>query len=164
MQWKDASGRDWVARCTIGLAMELKESGIDLMNPRQLAEIYKDPFKFLELGVKLHRVQMQEDGVSDSDMLELMTASAEVAEAAVKAVEEALVDFFHRIHGGKALAAVMRRAVEAATRTEQAQIAMIGGDKAGSAIDRLVSQAIQPLESELDRIGSQQKTGETSAG
>lgn len=160
--WKDASGREWIAKCTIGIAMELKQLGIDLMNPDQLAKVYSDPLEFLKLGVKLHRDQMQEAGVSDLDMLDIMTSDLDVSEASLKAVEAALIDFFHRMPGGKALAAVLQRAAEAATRTQEAQVEMLWGDKANAAIDNLINQAIQPLADKLDQLGSPKPNGEAS--
>jgi hypothetical protein len=162
MQWKDAAGREWFAKCTIGIAMELKNLGIDLMNPEQLAKIYSDPLEFLKLGVKLHREQMQEHGVCELDMLDVMTSAVEISEASLKAVEAALIDFFHRMRGGKPLAAVLVRAAEAATRTQDAQVEMLKSAKADTAINALINQAIQPLADKLDQLGSPQPNGEAS--
>lgn len=162
MQWTDKEGRVWIATCTVGTAMQLKAAGIDLLNPDQLAAVYADPLDFLKLGAKLHEAQMQEHGLTELDMLELMTSSAEIAEASCGAIEAALNDFFLRVRGGKAMAAVLGRAIEAAAKTEAAQVAMIRSSKADKAIARLVQQATKPLSDKLDQIGSHDNPGEAS--
>lgn len=162
MQWIDAKGVTWVARMTIGLAMELKDQGIDLLNPDQLAKIYADPIQFLKLAAKLHKASLEENGVAEIDLMDLMTETAEVAEKSLQAVEAALVDFFHRVRGGKPLAAVLTRASEAAAKTADAQVAMIQGDKGEKAMQSLIDGALKPLADKLEQLGSPAPTGAAS--
>lgn len=163
MQWSDSSGRRWIAKCTIGIAMALKDSGIDLMNPDQLAKLYSDPFEFLKLGAKLHdSAQMKDHGISETDLLDLMTETTEIAEASLNAVEAALADFFHRVRGGKPLAAVLQRAAEASVKTAEAQVEMILGEKGTAAIGKLIQDATKPLADKLEQLGSPAPTGKAS--
>jgi hypothetical protein len=160
--WKDNQGRQWTAYCPINLAIDLKAKGLDLLNPDQLAAVYADPIEFLKLGARMHQAQMEELAISELDMLDLMTGSAEVSEDSTKAIEAALLDFFHRVRGGKAMAAVLHRAAEAAQKTEVAQVAMINGVKGDKAIQQLVAKTTKPLSDKLAELGSLEDPGEAS--
>lgn len=162
MQWTDKEGRVWIATCTVGTAMQLKAAGIDLLNPEQLATVYGDPIEFLKLGAKLHSQQMQEHGISELDMLELMTSSADVAAASTGAIEAALGDFFHRMRGGRAVAAVLGRAIEAAAKTEEAQLSALQGNQGDRAVAGIVKKALAPMNDALERLGSAKGPGAAS--
>lgn len=150
--WIDQKGRKWQPRLTISLAEQLKADGLDLFDPQQLSQVYQHPIEFLRLAAFLHRPASTETGVDDIAMLDLMTASETIAIEAKAAVEAALLDFFRRVPGGKPLAAVLERAIEAATKTEQSQVAMISGVRGDKAIAALVDQALAPLHGALAKL------------
>lgn len=160
--WKDQEGREWTATCPITLAMDLKAKGLDLLNPDHLAAAYGDPLEFLKLAAKLHLSQMQERGLAEIDMLDIMTSSEQVALDSAAAVEAALKDFFLRIRGGKALAAVLTRSIEAAEKTTAAQVATLGGEKGAKAVAAVVQQGLLHLTKALDQVGSPRESGEVS--
>lgn len=162
MQWTDAHGRQWIARMTIGLAMELKQEGIDLMNPDELAKLYADPIAFLRLAARMHAQCSEQYGIGPVALLDIMTETVLVAQESLQAVEAALVDFFHRVRGGAPLAAVLTRASEAAQRTADAQVAMVNGTQGNKAIDALIDRAVKPLADKLEQLGSREPTGAVS--
>ena len=150
--WIDQQGRKWQPRLTISLAEHLKADGLDLFDPHQLSQVYQHPIEFLRLAAFLHRPESKEAGVDDLAMLDLMTASETIALEAKAAVEAALMDFFRRVPGGNPLAAVLARAIEAATQTEQSQVAMISGVRGDKAIAAVVDRALAPLHGALDKL------------
>lgn len=149
--WKDTAGRMWTAVCPIGTALDLKEKGIDLFDPQQLAKIYSHPIEFLRLITNLHSAEMQERGVSELDMLNLLAA---VGEPAIRAAEAALLDFFRKVHGGAAMAAVLERAIQATRETIAAQAASLIGPKGDAAVRSIVTQGTDPLNKILDDIAN----------
>lgn len=150
--WTDHTGRRWQPRLTISLAEQLKADGLDLFDPHRLSEVYQKPIEFLRLAECLHRPQSSEQNLDDLAMLDLMTHSEIIAIEAKAAVEAALLDFFRRVPGGKPLAAVLERAIEAATRTEESQVAMVSGAKGERAITALVERAVTPLREALNKL------------
>jgi Glu-tRNA(Gln) amidotransferase subunit E-like FAD-binding protein len=116
--WTDTTGRQWLARVTIGDAQRIKaELQIDLLDPEQLGGTFADPFRVVELLAAIHRDQITAAGLTAGDFVELATETAEVSNAAAAALEAALADFFRRLRR-PALAAVIERAAEATAATE----------------------------------------------
>jgi len=147
--WKDGAGRDWVCKVTVSVAEALRGEGIDLLDPKAVSQLYsKDPIEFVAFAAKLHKSQIEEQGLTVGDFVDLATDSEEVSNAMLGAVEAALCDFFRRMRRG-ALAAVVQRASESAAALDVQQTQMIESERAGAAMKAEVSRALRPIEQEI---------------
>lgn len=150
--WRDANGREWIARLDIGAAEDLKGRGLDILDPHALGDAIADPIKALEIMAAAHRKQCAERNLEIGDFVEVATETEQVALAAAVALEAALADFFRRLRR-PALAGVVAtatKAAEAATelalakladpRVEQAMRAAL--ERAGADVDAAIEAAI----------------------
>ena len=149
--WKDATGREWFAFVGIGIAEELKTRGVDLLDPKQLAELYKDPFGLIRVNALVHQSQCEELGIAAGDFIELSTETEEVASASVAALEAALADFFRRLKRG-ALATVIQKASESAAALDADQVYTLNGERAAKAMRLERAKALSVLDAAIDKV------------
>jgi len=156
--WKDNHGRDWSARVTLAEANRLRSDGFDLLDAESLKALTADPFKVVELIAAVHAEQCEAAGMTRADFAEVCTETEAVAIAAADALVEALADFFTRLRK-PALAAVVRKAMQAATTVEANSTDMINqhGD---AALEQVIREANQKVETALANLSR----GPTSGG
>ncbi len=149
--WKDATGRGWSAYVGIAIAEALKTQGVDLLDPKQLAGLYKDPFGLVRVNALVHQSQCEEHGLTAGDFLELSTETEEVATASVAALEAALADFFRRLKRG-ALATVIEKASASAAELDADQVVTLNGPRAEKAMRLERAKALALLDAEIDKV------------
>jgi hypothetical protein len=159
--WKDATGREWSAFVGIAIAETLKTQGVDLLEPKQLAELYKDPFGLVRVNAIVHQSQCEALGLSAGDFLELSTETEEVASASVAALEAALVDFFRRVKRG-ALATVVQKASESAAALDADQILTLNSERAAKAMRLERAAALGELDKAIDEVIERNAPGNAS--
>ena len=152
--WTDSSGRQWTPKPTIGLAEQLRAEGMDLFNPETMAQIYADPLRFMRFVAAFYRGQIEEAGITADEFVNSLLETSGTADRAISSTEEAITDFLSKLPGGKAVAAVIARASEAARQTDSAQTQEIRGARGNQAVHRLVTRATAPVVEALDKLGA----------
>lgn len=133
---------------TIGLADQLRATGVDLLDPDQTQRLMTDPLAVVGLICDMHEPQWTEAGITRGDFAELCTETAAVAQAACDAAVEALADFFTRLRR-PASAAVVREAMAHSDAAEK-QATELVTTKGRAKLRRMLSEAIQEAQQTLD--------------
>ena len=144
--WRDASGRDYTFRLTLGDARRLKDKGVDLLDPDAMQHLFVDSLKVVETISELLRPQWEQRGLTYEQFAESLIDEASSYLKACEAFSAGLADFFRRL-GRNALAAVVVRAWAAIVSTEDAMVARV----AGPGVDKLLAMAVTKAQNEFDR-------------
>lgn len=115
-KFRDAGGKDWTVRVTVGRLQALKdECGIDLRDALKVegntvAEALGDPFRAGQLLWVLCGDDAEQAGLTQERFFDLF--DGDVYRAAVEAVWAATFDFFHGRSAGQKAGAAFRTGAE----------------------------------------------------
>lgn len=152
----DTHGTAWHVSFSVSAAKRLlaSEEPIDILDAKQLAAAFDDPFRRFALLWAGCQTQALEIGVGTPEEFDarLIPPGIDAQEAervwleSETAMREALVDFFLRI-GQKALAAVITKTIAARARLDGVAV----GKLEGAAASELIEHAAQRAGDEIDK-------------
>lgn len=145
--FKDAAGREWQIRMSIGQARKLKDDiGIDVLDGGDsLSKLATDPYTTANCLYILCESQANESGVSDEQFGESL--AGDVIDSATEALLAELVDFFPK-RQREAL-----RTMLAKLNGMQEAAAKMGTEKLNSkAMDELIEKELAKASQEIDAM------------
>jgi hypothetical protein len=157
-KFRDSGGRDWEINLTILTMKKLREdSDIRLTDPEQLASIFDDPVKQLDVLWAVCQKQAESYDMSPEDFAVVMTKEyTSFIECLVKGLE----DFF-RLCGSPELAAIIEKTLHVSKQKQQAVEKNLSSPKLKEVTDNELAAITQKFDHRMDEeLARQEKERE----